>query len=1130
MDLHDARSNDTSYEDPSEAPTEGLRRARSFEALRDVDNQLHVRREDPVLSSSSSRARNGQRADSDGEGVSNVRGPRDVSSGIADALSLELPRYEDAGGVQNLTTMMMLSRRRGHSFEDDTASTAWSITHEPSFRSRTYTKSLGNLVKHLAPSSMDRDLPSTTSLTLPPPASPGRQSPVAKLAGALPKIWSPRSESGVSVVAMADYPIKYEFALILHNKPTTPRILARNGLDAVGKRQMEVIKRCIAAGLEVSVLSSTLYSRKYMVLLLRPTPGRLQIEKSRLVLERWLQIGAVGEVPSEIEQLIASSHIGTSANTTSSLVGELYDEGKGPNMDDDVKFTPAERLQTIARIITSTANVEQLNPPGAGISLEEQHRNDPIIDSCFPLHNRRVNTLILSKSGQWWWRSNEITNELRFYYGERVAFYFSFVFLYTKCLLVPAFVGSALYFSLRWFGAVEYMRGLCIFGFCCVTVWGTCFLKAWARKNNWLNDAWNLRLFKEAEYPNPTFRPHGYRDVVDSHGVLLFREPYYNPLYRIPAYVQTFVVFLIFIATYIVGITFFVQWYTAAMMAPVCTKCPDCVTFLSCFDTERPVLFSQRWGYILVQGIILGVSLDIFVYLLSVKLIHFFVVRENHATERQFQRTMINRLFVINWISFFLWFILIAFVIVPFGEDVETWLADKFKYKKLTVDWENGVIDMSTALVTPLLITQALNLLIDTAALNLLIDTAVPYMLRKETLKASKIAKKIMRANPAETLLALSEYQSSFETVQTDNSASQTPVSIGFKAKIEGFVVMFSVVWPFCALAALVNNVIHIQNCFNKLFLLRRRPVPRKTNTIGQWEKMLFITLIMGVFMVVGLICVSTGELEYFLTQCISLERFNGKDFRKRQEKRVFEGTRDIMTMPGACFDDEGALQDADASGMLVAVRLRPMTDREKREGHRSCCRVVGDQVVVIEKFGAAHHHLRSQQSSMKEYAYDIAFSPDATQDEVYTKTVKDIVPTILNGYHATIFAYGATGAGKTHTMMGSERDGLGELDEMIDDEDVNVDGIIPHALADIFALIRHRKEEETMLNLSQGTTYEWKVLVSYLEVYNEQIRDLLQPSSRSLALREDPARGIVHVAGLLYEEAKSVGQGKSSS
>lgn len=95
----------------------------------------------------------------------------------------------------------------------------------------------------------------------------------------------------------------------------------------------------------------------------------------------------------------------------------------------------------------------------------------------------------------------------------------------------------------------------------------------------------------------------------------------------------------------------------------------------------------------------------------------------------------------------------------------------------------------------------------------------------------------------------------------------------------QGYVVMFSVVWPFCALAAFVNNLVHIRNCFNKLFLLRRRPVPRKSNSIGQWEKILFITLILAVFVIVGLICVSSGELEYFLTQCISLERFNGKDF-----------------------------------------------------------------------------------------------------------------------------------------------------------------------------------------------------------------------------------------------------------
>lgn len=84
--------------------------------------------------------------------------------------------------------------------------------------------------------------------------------------------------------------------------------------------------------------------------------------------------------------------------------------------------------------------------------------------------------------------------------------------------------------------------------------------------------------------------------------------------------------------------------------------------------------------------------------------------------------------------------------------------------------------------------------------------------------------------------------------------------------------------------------------------------------------------------------------------------------------------------------------------------------------------------------------------------------------------------------------------------MMGSERDGLG--DELVDDYEA--DGIIPHALTDIFRLIDRRTQEEEILKLSEGSAFEWKVLISYLEVYNEQIRDLLNPSTGNLSLRED--------------------------
>nr|CCA15322.1 transmembrane protein putative [Albugo laibachii Nc14] len=698
-----------------------------------------------------------------------------------------------------------------------------------------------------------------------------------------------------------EYKPKYEFALILSNKVTSPRILARSGLDSTGRQQMEIIQRCIGAGLEVAVMSSTLCSRKFMVLLLRPTPSRLQIEKNRLILERWLQIGAVGQVPSEIEQLIAASDFGSA-------------------IPSDTNLSPAERIQTIARIITSTRNASELNPPGADIVIDGENPHDSIISSCFPLHNQRVSASLHAKSTFWWRHSQTLMDDVRYHYGERVAFYFSFVFFYTRSLLFPAIVGTFLYLFCRWYSTVVYMRALCVFGFFIAIVWGTLTLKAWARQTQILRDTWNVRFFKEADYPNASFRPQSFLNIVDARGNLLFREPYYNSLYRIPAYMQTFLVFALFVIGYIIGTTFFVVWYTATMMAPVCSECRECVRLFSCFETRKPTLFTWRWGYILMQGVLLGISLDVLMYVMAVKLLQYLVIRENHATEAQFQRAMTNRLFLINWVSFFLWFMLIAFGMVPFGKDIEAFLATRLHSSHFSVDWENGVIDMSTALVTPLLFTQAL---------NLLMDTAIPSVLKKHKSWASQHFARATRSNPADTLLALAEYHASFEPLAmklADESLDlqarielhmMTPIRIPWiekelgiaihtverlendtcfmtadhvleESRLEpynpfpdylrmviqfGYVVMFSVVWPFCGLAAFVNNVVHVRNCLVKLLVLRRRPVPRKANSIGQWEKMLMITLILAVFVVAGLICASSGELEVFVSSCAKKRR-----------------------------------------------------------------------------------------------------------------------------------------------------------------------------------------------------------------------------------------------------------------
>ena len=64
--------------------------------------------------------------------------------------------------------------------------------------------------------------------------------------------------------------------------------------------------------------------------------------------------------------------------------------------------------------------------------------------------------------------------------------------------------------------------------------------------------------------------------------------------------------------------------------------------------------------------------------------------------------------------------------------------------------------------------------------------------------------------------------------------------------------------------------------------------------------------------------------------------------------------------------------------------------------------------------------HLRDKRTQERQYVFDVVFGPDSTQEEVYNETTKHLVENVLNGYNATVFAYGATGGGKTYTMVGT--------------------------------------------------------------------------------------------------------------
>ena len=181
--------------------------------------------------------------------------------------------------------------------------------------------------------------------------------------------------------------------------------------------------------------------------------------------------------------------------------------------------------------------------------------------------------------------------------------------------------------------------------------------------------------------------------------------------------------------------------------------------------------------------------------------------------------------------------------------------------------------------------------------------------------------------------------------------------------------------------------------------------------------------------------------------------------------------------------EDVPEVVPAQSMPMLVAVRVRPLWDKELEGGDYSTVRVIeGKVVVVLDPWYDAD--LNPNRAKEKKYAFDVVFDEKVGQDEVYQKTARGLVGGVLDGYNSSVFAYGATGAGKTHTMLGS----------------LEHPGVMVNTLHDLFELMKEAKMENA----------KFKVTLSYMEIYNELIKDLLQPTSVDLKLNEDPVRGMV--------------------
>lgn len=168
---------------------------------------------------------------------------------------------------------------------------------------------------------------------------------------------------------------------------------------------------------------------------------------------------------------------------------------------------------------------------------------------------------------------------------------------------------------------------------------------------------------------------------------------------------------------------------------------------------------------------------------------------------------------------------------------------------------------------------------------------------------------------------------------------------------------------------------------------------------------------------------------------------------------------------------------------------VRPETKKEIAGDFCTIVEAIDDKVLAFDPErrtgGRSGMPAHVRQARDKQYAFDRVFGESASQQAVFEGTTEHLIDRVIAGYNATVFAYGATGAGKTYTMMGTAQN----------------PGVVVLTMQELFRRV------------DQSTETRFKIAVQYLEIYNETLHDLLAPSG-PLPLRADPQGGCA-AAGL---------------
>ncbi|PNY28767.1 Uncharacterized protein TCAP_01319 [Tolypocladium capitatum] len=457
---------------------------------------------------------------------------------------------------------------------------------------------------------------------------------------------------------------------------------------------------------------------------------------------------------------------------------------------EDEPVTEAERLRLVYQMIARPEN-----EGGAGIT--ETGPRWKYVDGVFPVHDQAFNKAWIQKWSKKYLLDQADIDEIRNKFGENVAFYFAFLRSYFLFLVFPSVFGFVAWFLM---GQFSYLYALGC------GLWSVVFLEYWKQKEVDLGVRWGVRGVSSIQYPRSEFRWECETE-----------DPVTGEPKRVYPQIKR-------IQTQLLQMPF--AFACVVVLGGLVVICNSLEIFINeVYDGP----FKQYLAFL--PTVLMAVFTPTFSTVLM-SAANALTERENYETMDSYHAALVQKQFVLNFMTSYMALLFTAFVYIPFG-NVLVPMLDFWRTAAQTVTLSEKPLPTQIFHINPQRISSQMFYFTVTAQIvNLATEVVVPYVMHEASAKAKEFqgkgtAQSQDRAEEAEFL----------KRVRDECQLEVYDVTGDYREMVMqyGYLLLFSVAWPLAACCFLVNNWVELRSDALKIAISCRRPIPWRSDSIGPW-------------------------------------------------------------------------------------------------------------------------------------------------------------------------------------------------------------------------------------------------------------------------------------------------------